>query len=90
MTQEVIESQFILVSEEPVVHLPELSLRGRGLRGFSGQLRIWMLPADGEVTVNIRDAIPHAFLQLIEYGVNLLAMWAFIIPVFHQYDRCIQ
>src|SRR4051812_4431213 len=74
------------VSEQPIMHGPELSLRSRKLRSFCGLL--------GEPSSRLRHVPIHEaqltgelFAEPLQDGVRLDAKWALVIAVFDQGHR---
>ncbi len=78
--------EVLLVLEQPVMHLPELSLRARGLRGFGGNLGVGMRRDDRKMAEGETDATPEMLEHDLDAVIRLRAHGTFEIPVFDDDD----
>jgi hypothetical protein len=76
--------------EEEIVHLPELSLRAGGLRGFGCLLGVIVADCDGEVPVDKSQLRSVRLQQLPNHRVGSRAMGALEVAVLHQGYRGIK
>src|ERR1043166_2624538 len=77
----------VLVLEDQVVHLPELSLRGARFGGFGGELCVGMQVREREVPESHPHQVARQLLELLEDRVGHAAVGALEVPVLDQGHR---
>ena len=81
--------QFILVLIKHVVHFPEPVLQGGGFRCTSGGESMSMNLGQGKVAKYEPQISTHLFLKVLDDRKRLATVWALVITVLNEGQRCI-
>src|ERR1022692_2825447 len=83
---EILISERVLVLEQEVVHLPELSLCAGRFGGFGRVLRVRMRIDQWKISKGEAQAIAQTLLNRFDDRVNFTAKWALVVAVFNERD----
>ena len=87
VSRQMIVLKAVLMREQLVVHLPEVSLRAGRFSCFSCAQRMRMSSRSGEVPKGKAQIVAHQFLHFFDYRIGTTAMNAFKVAVFEQRHR---
>jgi hypothetical protein len=75
--------------KQQVVHFPLPALRTSRFGSFSRVLRMGMRIGQREVAKSETETITQLLLDLLDHRIKCTAVGAFIIPIFHERDGCV-
>ena len=79
--------QLVLMAEQGVVHVPEASLRARGLGRLGRHLRARVDVAERQMAPDVSELVSEGVQQLADDRLGLAAVGALVVAVLDQHHR---
>jgi hypothetical protein len=89
VTDQIVPLERVLVVEQKIVHLPEGALRGGGLRGFRGLLRVWVDVVQRQVPPHVLD-VAEVGEELADDRLCLATVRALEVAILDDRDTCVE